>query len=269
MLNSLLDTLPIWAILPILLGLFAAAEISGAQLRKRLETNTEMFYSTSAAISLLALLIGFTFSVALGRYDTRRDLVIEEAAAITMMWQRTEMLAEPERDEMSAIIRQYVDERLRYFEANVTVNRRRAADIGGDALMDQMWHHARAMNEADERPLMTRALIDALTRVDDAAWRREAAAREHIPQLVMDLLVLFSVMTAAIIGYTTATRRRVNQIPNFGFLLLLTLAFAMVVDLDRPRSGLVLVSQQPMTELRSDLAQDVAARANEHVRGQR
>jgi hypothetical protein len=126
--------------------------------------------------------------------------------------------------------------------------------------MDRMWHYARAMNEADQRPLMTRALIDALTRVDDAAWRREAAAREHIPQLVMDLLVLFSVMTAAIIGYTTATRRRVNQIPNIGFLLLLTLAFGMVLDLDRPRSGLVQVSQQPMIELRGDLAHDAGAR---------
>jgi hypothetical protein len=110
---------------------------------------------------------------------------------------------------------------------------------------------------------MTRALIDALTRVDDSAFRREAAAREHIPMLVIDLLVLFSVVTTAIIGYTTAAKRRVNRIPNAGFLLLLTLAFAMVIDLDRPRAGLVQVSQQPMEELRGDLAHEAALRAQQ------
>lgn len=263
MLNALLDSLPIWAILPLLLGVLVLAELSGAVLRQRLDTSAETFYSTSAAISLLALLIGFTFSVALNRYDTRRDLVVEEAGAITMMWQRIQMETEPQRGAMSLFVRAYVDERLRYFEENVTVDRRRAADIAADAMMTELWMHARAMNEADVRPMMTRALIDALTRVDDAAWRREAAAREHIPQLVMDLLVLFSVMTAAIIGYTTATRRRVNQIPNVAFLVLLTLAFAMVIDLDRPRAGLVQVSQQPMIELRGDIAHEAVVRANE------
>ncbi len=246
---SLIDTLPIFAVGPCLfIGLCLAAEIAG-RFRRWRSANGETGYAASAAVSLLALLVSFTFSVALNRYDTRRDMVVEEAAAIGMVWQRAKLLREPSRGTVEATLRRYVDIRLDYFQRAHQTDRTRPADAAGRTLRLSLWDVADAMNAKNTEPVITRALIDALTRMDDAATRRESIAREHIPLLVIDMLVVFSLIAAAILGYTGGAHGRLTRTANWAFFVLVTLAIGLVLDLDRPRTGLVTVSQLPMLEL--------------------
>lgn len=259
MINSVVDIMPIWAVGALLLTLIGLVTELGARLRAHVGSTQDTFPATAASVTLLALLVSFTFSVALNRYDTRRDLVVEEAGALTMVWERVRLEPDNVRDRMQPLVQEYVGYRLAYFQHGVRVNRQRAADVGAEMVQNQLWAIVRELVIADVRPLITRALIDGVTRVDDAAWRREAAAREHIPLLVIDLLFLFSLMTAGIVGYSTGHQRRINRPINIAFLALLTMAILMVLDLDRPRTGLVRVSQQPMLELQADMAADVAA----------
>jgi len=257
--NSLVDIMPIWAIGALLLTLIGLATAFGSQLRSRIAINIDTFPATSASVTMLSLLIGFTFSVALNRYDTRRDLVVEEAGALTMVWERVRLEPADVRDRMQPLVQKYLAQRLAYFQHGVVVDRQRAADVAAEDVQNELWGIVNGLVSADTRPLITRALIDGMTRVDDAAWRRESAAREHIPLLVIDLLILFSLITAAIIGYSTGLQSKVNRPINIAFFTLLTLAILMVLDLDRPRSGLVRVSQQPMLDLQADMAADVSA----------
>ncbi|HPU16419.1 MAG TPA: DUF4239 domain-containing protein [Polymorphobacter sp.] len=259
MINSLVDIMPIWAIGALLLTLIGLATALGGHLRTRIAINVDTFPATSASITMLSLLIGFTFSVALNRYDTRRDLVVEEAGALTMVWERVRLEPPEVRDRMQPLVQRYVAARLAYFEHGVVVDRERSADAVAEVQQNGLWDIVNELVRDDTRPLITRALIDAMTRVDDAAWRRESAAREHIPLLVIDLLILFSLITAAIIGYSTGLQAKVNRPINIAFFTLLTLAILMVLDLDRPRSGLVRVSQKPMLDLQVDMAADVLA----------
>ncbi|MGL4541950.1 MAG: hypothetical protein ACRCUI_05530 [Polymorphobacter sp.] len=259
MVHSFVDVTPIWAIGALLLTMIGLATTLGGKLRARVAINVDSFPATSASVTMLSLLIGFTFSVALNRYDTRRDLVVEEAAALTMVWERARLEPTETRDRIQPLVQQYLAQRLAYFQHGVVVDRQRAADVVAEDVQNKLWGIANQLVVTDTRPLITRALLDAMTRVDDAAWRRESAAREHIPLLVIDLLVLFSLITAAIIGYSTGSQQKVNRPINIAFFTLLTLAILMVLDLDRPRSGLVRVSQQPMIDLQADMAADVAA----------
>ncbi len=259
MINSLVDFVPIWMMGMLLLTLIGLATALGGMLRARLAINMDTFPATSASVTMLSLLIGFTFSVALNRYDTRRDLVVEEAAALTMMWERIRLEPPEFRDRMQPLAQRYTAARLAYFQHGVVVDRQRAADVASEVEMNKLWAITNELVAVDTRPMVTRALLDAMSRVDDAAWRRESAAREHIPLLVIDLLILFSLITAAIIGYSTGLNAKVNRPINIAFFTLLTLAILMVLDLDRPRSGLVRVSQKPMIDLATDMDADVAA----------
>ena len=95
-------------------------------------------------------------------------------------------------------------------------------------------------------------LVDSMNRIDDVAWRREAMAREHIPFLVVDLLVVFALLTAVSMGFSGVQGWRV-QPAHLIFFVLVSAGILLVIDLDRPRSGLVLVSQRPMIEALADM----------------
>ena len=252
--NAIITILPGWLIAILLFGLLWLCSILGSKLRIRLRVSNETAYATSAAVSLLALLIGFTFSLALNRYDNRRELVVEEAAAIYSLWQRLPLIPDPQRAEMAQLDRSYADQRLTYFSLGIDKDHALRADQQADAMVERMWGIVRNLTLANEQPLVTRMLMDNLTRIDDAAWRREAMAREHIPFLVVDLLVIFSLLTAVSMGFAGPQDRRVHP-THMIFFALNAIAIMLVLDLDQPRSGLVLVSQRPIIEVATIMAQ--------------
>jgi hypothetical protein len=98
--------------------------------------------------------------------------------------------------------------------------------------------------------MTTRMMIDGLARLDDVAWRREDMARAHIPRLVINLLVAFSLLTAISMGISAPKDKHVHP-SHLIFFVLNAAAIMLVFDLDRPRIGLVQVSQRPMVELRA------------------
>src|SRR5262245_57762214 len=105
----------------IVASLFAAGFI-GIRLHRRFErpgpvqdtrsTNSEEGYAITAVLGLLALLMGFTFSLAIDRYDVRRKLVIDEANAIGTAYLRAQLLGAPHRERISGLLARYVDNRI-------------------------------------------------------------------------------------------------------------------------------------------------------------
>lgn len=218
---------------------------------------SEITHAATAAVSLLVLLIGFTFSLALNRYDNRRDLGVEEAAAINATWERQQVLRLQPRVEMARTLRAYAGQRLAFFSYGIDTETQRRADEKSDLLLARLWVVVREQVASEKQPLFTRMLMDNLTRIDDAAWRREALSRAHIPLLVVELLVIFSMLTAASMGFSGPADRRVHP-TQLIFFALNASAIMLVVDLDRPRSGLVQVSQRPMLELIELMNDDLA-----------
>ncbi len=152
-------------------------------------------------------------------------------------------------------MRAYVDARLAWANRGRETDRDRPGDSASDALMERMWNLSRAAGGDGAR---LRLMADSLSRVDDAAWRREAMAREHIPLPVIDALLLFLLLSAVSLGYSGSGDGRLARLPHLLFLGLATGAVMLVLDLDRPRSGLVMVNQVPMRELAGFMARDMA-----------
>jgi hypothetical protein len=246
--TSAMNLLPGPIVAMIMFFAFWLASSFGAVLRERRQATNDMFYATSAAVSLLVLLIGFTFSLALNRYDSRRALVVEEASAIHGVWRRLPALPEPQRSVMAALTLDYADQRVTYFTHGIDEDKQLRADTAADVVADRMWKNVQALPSTGADPMTTRMLMDALSRIDDVAWRREDMARAHIPRLVINLLVIFSLLTAMSMGMSAPREKRVHP-THLIFFLLNASAIMLVFDLDRPRIGLVQVSQRPMVEL--------------------
>lgn len=250
------DTLqgPIAAAL--LFALLWLASVIGARLRDRLKLSNDSVYATTATVSLLVLLIGFTFSLALNRYDGRRALVVEEASAIHAIWKRLPLEPQPQRDALAVLVQHYADQRLAYFAFGIDLDDQMRADEAADAMMDDMWALIQSTAVTTQQPAIARMMMDSLGRADDVAWRREEVARAHIPTLVVNLLVVFSLLTAASIGFSGPSGHRLH-LTHLIFFAMTASAIMLVLDLDQPRTGLVRVSQRPIIELQAMMQQDV------------
>jgi hypothetical protein len=203
----------------------------------------------SAALGLLALLLGFTFSMALNRFDTRRDLVVEEANALGTTWLRIQLLNEPDRSEMSDSLRRYVDARLIWSEAADD----RPTEGQTQALQDELWTAMGKALRGDSPALLTRGIMDSLNESLDLAVARKTERSAHIPDTVLVVLLLYAVLAMIMMGSVLAAGQNSHRGETALLLILLTLAHMVILDLDRPRAGAIQVSQKPMEELQRSM----------------
>lgn len=254
------ETAPLSLIgLIILVALLAAAEFGyrahgwlfGKEMRDR--SSADEGYLLSAVLGLLALLLGFTFSLSLNRYEARRDLVVQEANAIGTGWLRAQLTDPPVRDRLLRQMQAYADIRIAYSESGDPAQS--AAGLAAtSAAQHQLWQTVGEAVRADSSQLVARGLMEAVNQSFDAASARTAARQAHIPTRVMNILLLYAVISSAMLGYVLAGSGARHRMAAGLMLTLLTLALTVILDLDRPRDGAIKVPQQPLIDLRASMA---------------
>lgn len=200
----------------------------------------------TAVLGLLALLLGFTFSLALTRYEARRELVVKEANALGTTWLRAQLLEPAGKTAMSGLMRDYLDVRIAWSESESSAAVRARTAV----LQQRLWAVTGQAVRSDPNPSLSRGLMDAMNESFDLASAREAARAAHIPDRVLHVMLLFAMLSAAMLGYSSAAKGRPQRIATAAVLGLLTLAMVMILDIDRPLSGAIQVSQQPLEELK-------------------
>jgi hypothetical protein len=202
----------------------------------------------SAVMGLLALLVGFTFSLALDRYDTRRMGVLEEANTIGTTYLRTQMVDAPYRQRLSGMLSQYADNRLAVakLDAGPKLTELLARN---DQLVTDMWTETVAAWPSLKHYDFSSSYLDTMNAMIDMDATRRAARRAHVPAEVFLLLFIYQFVAAGVIGYVLVGDRG-RQAAAFLFLLF-GLSLLLVIDLDRPTNGGITVSQQPMLDLQA------------------
>jgi hypothetical protein len=211
---------------------------------------------SGAMFGLLALLLGFTFSMSLSRFDQRKQLVLQESNAIATAYLRAELLPEPEATAVAGLLHSYVDARLDFY--NLRENQAQFADVivRTQKLQDELWSHAGNVVRRGERPVTTGLFIEALNNVIDLHSARRAAMENHVPESVLVLLFLVATITALLVGYGCGLMKRRHFFSTTTMALLIALVIIVIVDLDRPRRGLILVGQDSMIRLRDSMKND-------------
>jgi hypothetical protein len=207
----------------------------------------------SAALGLLALMIGFTFSMSLGRYDVRRGALLDEANAIGTTDLRARMLPEPHASEVRTLLRDYVQLRidLSRMPPSSTSLEQGVADSG--EIQAKLWQHAMAVSAADPRSIPAGLFVQTLNEMIALQEKRLTAGRGRVPPAVFLLLYGIASVALGFSGYLTGLRGGRGRIPVAIMALMFASVIGLVGDIDRSRSGFITVDQQAMQNLRANI----------------
>ncbi|HEY4011593.1 MAG TPA: hypothetical protein VGM11_15670 [Acidobacteriaceae bacterium] len=195
-----------------------------------------------ASLTLLALLLGFTFSMAVSRYELRKDLIISEANAIGTTWLRTAILPEPTRTEEQQLLRQYVPARIEFLASGNAADRMQASLVASNALEARLWAIASSY-AADHRDALSALFLTTLNQAIDLSESRTAAFENRIPVMAWVMLLLLGFAAMAVVGVRVNSRSTGLRI---ALPLVIALVMAMTLDLDSPRYGVIRATQPSM-----------------------
>lgn len=239
---------------------FLVATETGFRFGRRAQTSTgeaprsEISTLQGAMLGLLALLLGFTFAMAMSRFEARKQLVLDESNAIGTTFLRAQLLPQPPRQEISNLLRQYVDVRLAFYGAAIDKKKLRQANDRTEQLHKQLWSLAAALGEKDPRAITTGLFLQSLNDTIDLHAKRITALENHVPEIILMLLYFVAIVVTGIIGYGCGLAGCRNFFVTAMASILIASVILVIVDLDRPRRGLIRVSQDRMVELRESLA---------------
>jgi len=242
----------------IVLGLFLcmllSMEIGFRSGRRKQAIATEAITQANAVLAsmlgLLALLLAFTFSAALQRYDDRSQAVVAEANAIGTTYLRARLLPGGMQDEVQALLRQYLDVRIQEGRVNTadTVKREKLL-LQTNLMAAQLWVHAERVAKQDAGPVTSGLFIQSLNELIEAYGTRNATLERHVPEIVLFLMFVTIVMTTATLGYASGIAGHRVTLAAFALVVLIALVVYLIIDLDRPRRGLIHVNQESMLNL--------------------
>ena len=198
---------------------------------------------------LLSLLLGFTLAMALPHYDLRKQLVMDEANAIGTTGLRATLLPEPQKIRVRGLLRQYVEARESFSQADLDHKEFASALDRTKLLQSALWDQANTAAEQNPTP-MTSLFINSLNDTIDLSEKRQAAFERRIPPSIWLLLVLISMLTCLTFGY--GQRRRFWMVAVISPLMV-AIVMGLIADLDSPRSGFLREDLRPLNRLSQDL----------------
>ena len=208
----------------------------------------------SAVLGLLALMIGFTFAMALSRFESRRDAVLNEANAIGTTALRARLLPEPHRTEALKSLREYVKIRLDITQRPVSRTELLVAIDRSNKLQEALWQQAMAMAAKDSGMVPTGLFIQTLNEMIDNQGKRLAAVQNRVPSIVLLALFGLAAIANAFAGYASGLDAGRTRFPVYIIGLLISAVILLIFDLDRPNLGFIQVSQQPMIDTAASIA---------------
>jgi hypothetical protein len=206
-----------------------------------------------AVLGLLGLLLGFTFAIALDRYDTRRGLVVKEANAIGTTYLRSSLLPGGHQAPVRELLRRYVDIRVKYSPLVDDPAKLNELFIVGTEIQTELWKHT--SESAKEGPTdITATFIEALNATIDVDAERVAAMRADIPGGVWLLLLMVASFGCVTTNYQSGADGVRSKLASIFLPLLIAVVIILIFDLSHSRVGLIRISQQSLIDLQQYMA---------------
>jgi len=202
----------------------------------------------SAILTLLFLIIGFTFSMAVNRYDLRKNCEQAEAIAIGTAYSRADLLSPADASAVKALLRSYLDRRMLFY---TTRDSHRASEIAAEMarLQSGMWTAIQPALASMPPPLMG-LIVSGHNDVVNSQRSTQAAWLNRIPLAAWVLLWIISLGGCWLTGF------RAPQTDWLAFLIVpvaVSVSFFMIADLDSPRGGAIRVTPQNLSSLSQSL----------------
>ncbi len=204
----------------------------------------------SAGLTLLGLIVGFSFSMAVSRYDQRKNYEEAEANAIGTEFVRADLLPAESASKVRGLLRAYTDQRILYYTTRDS-DRLGQVDAATARLQANMWSAVQVAATAQPTPVMALA-VAGMNDVLNSQGYTQAAWWNRIPTAAWALLGTIAVFCTWLFGYNAKPAEHERR--WFLFLpLLMSIAFLLIADLDSPRRGIIRVVPQNLLSLADSL----------------
>ena len=235
---------------------FRAGSVVGR--RSEGEKESPVSAVTGTILALLAFILAFTFGIVSNRYDARKELVREQAITISTAFQRTDFLPEAERNQAQDLFRTYVDilvEAGEHPDSDALPGQlAQLNDINA-----QLW--TMGVEQANQAPEseMLGLYMDSLNSVGDVqALRLAVAVQARLPNGIWIALGALVLLGMFAVGYQTAIAKSRRSWVMLVMALAFSLVIMLIAVLDNPESEYLPVSQQPLIDLQTSIAEPPA-----------
>jgi hypothetical protein len=222
-----------------LLALWLSTRLGASLRRKRpLDESTRQDFDlvSAATLTLLGLIIGFTFSMAIGRYDQRKNYEEDEANAIGAEYLRVDLLRAAEVSRIKRLLRDYLQQRILFYESR-DASKVRQINAATARIQSDLWSAVRGPAVAQPSPLVAVA-ITGMNDVLNSQGYTQAAWWNRIPVAAWVLLTSIAICCCLQIGYRLHSE---NRLLLLALPLIVSVSFLLIADIDSPRGGIIRV----------------------------
>lgn len=200
----------------------------------------------TATLTLLGLIIGFSFSMAISRYDQRKNYEEAEANAIGTEYVRADLLATADAAKVRSLLRNYLEQRILFYE---TRDPRKLGEINAltARLQGEMWSAVLPRSTAQQTPTFTLA-VWGMNDVLNAQGYTQAAWWNRIPLAAWALMVAIAICCSIMLGYGAKNSKAESTLLTVLPFVVAT-SFFLIADIDSPRGGVIRVHPQNLQSL--------------------
>jgi hypothetical protein len=231
------------------LFVFSIAAWGGAWFHRRTWNNDTESYGDFAFVvggilTLLALILGFTFSMAVTRYDQRKNFEEQEASSIATAYLRASQLPNTDANTVRKLLRSYIGQRICFYLSEAGTDSNQLERQTND-LQRSLWSASVSAINLSAPPNSV-LVLSGMNDVFRSRSQTESSWRNRIPHSALMLVIVIAILSNFLVGYTAHRR---------GLFLLLVLPLAvsislfMIVDIDSPRGGYIRVRPQSLESL--------------------
>ena len=207
----------------------------------------------TSMFAVMGLVLAFTYASGVSRYDTRKNAVMTEANALGTAFHRADLVAEPGRTELRAILLDYARSRV-FEQGTLSSNEERSAILNATLEKQaKLWPATkRVVQQGNPGPVEV-SLVAAINGVLDAHTIRFSAAIDKLPKVTMWMLVFIAGASLAVAGYNAGIQGRMSRWRMTAFALVLTFLMLVILDFDRPNDGMVIVNNASIRSVIADM----------------
>lgn len=254
-----LYAVPTIVVVGALVGATLVATIIGNRIgRSQRMKENDRAYNVSMALKgsvlgLVALLLGFTYSMTSARHDQRQRVALDEANAIGTCYLRAGLLPDARTLAIRDTLRRYTDLRIDVFNHGLDDEAVKRTLVAMNGQLDKLWSAIEQSAKTDPEITRNSFIVPAANDVIDLSSTRVWAARNHVPASVILLLGVCMVMAGGLTGQSFGQVSRRGRALWTVQNVLIALVLYVILDFDRPRRGLIQVDHQPLFELRASM----------------
>jgi len=205
----------------------------------------------NSTLTLLGLIIAFTFSMAIARFDQRKQMEATEANTIGTEYLRVSLLPPADSANARALLVKYLDQRMAYY---VTRNEQELARIEADTsrLQAELWASVQVPAMSNPPHPVLALVVAGMNDVLDSQGYAQAAWWNRIPTEAWGLMGAIALFANMLLGYTSKTFER-ERLLLIVMPFILSISFFLIADIDSPRWGLIHVRPQNLENLAASL----------------